>query len=258
LFSFIAGGSNESQVKAESLHLGRAPSSHKGDVGEPGDGGLVNAVFLEGAIEEWDGCLDHKLIRDAVGSGEAVAMEDRFDLVGIGDLGVAPVDVVADPEGVIHGEAKAGAIIIIQSANWRSGEFSSVSPEGLVEKEGGEEGGRDLKFHSIFFKLELGQRGLFHREDAKKGGLKTGESSRAGSKAENSEAQKKRTGVRRGARRSDGEVGHGALREKANSQEGNGREFGSGESFRSGTWSPENVTGITGNFFAAVLAGGLF
>jgi len=101
---------------------------------------LIDAVFLESAIEEGDGGLYDDLIREAIGSVDAVAMKGGLDSAWVCDLLAASVEIIANAEGVIYGEAEAGVIVFSESANWRGGEFSTISAEGLMKQEGRENG----------------------------------------------------------------------------------------------------------------------
>ncbi len=131
LISILASGGDEAKIDGEAFGLSRAPSSDERDVTEPRDGFLIDSIFFKASIEEGNGGFQNELVRDAIGSADAITMEDCLDVSGIRNLLVSTVEVIANAEGVIYGETKAGIIVIEESANWRGGEFSSVSSKGL-------------------------------------------------------------------------------------------------------------------------------
>ncbi|MDA7611600.1 hypothetical protein OAF21_08785 [Akkermansiaceae bacterium] len=70
------------------------------------------------------------LIADLVSSGEIIALEDVRDLIRVRDFAGASVDLIALSISIIEREAESGGFELFSSANWRGGEFSSVSSEG--------------------------------------------------------------------------------------------------------------------------------
>ena len=101
MITVLTCGGDDAEAEVEASDLRGTPIGDEGNIREARDGLSCDTVFFEVGIEKGDGGIDDELVRDAVGSRDAVAMEEGLDLVRIRDAVIALVEVIAQSKGVV-------------------------------------------------------------------------------------------------------------------------------------------------------------